>query len=67
MDGKGRDWITFLLKRRWCSVKHEWLYMHEFQTVPELYAGLNEYFEFYNTEWPHQSLSYKTPQAIHFA
>ena len=27
---------------------YEWLYMHEFRTVPELRAGLEEYFEFYN-------------------
>ena len=43
------------------------VYTLEFQTVPELYAGLGEYFEFYNTERLHQSLNYKTPQAIHFA
>ena len=67
MDGKGRALDNILVERLWRSVKHEWLYLHEFQTVPELDAGLNEYFTFYNTERLHQSLSYKMPQAIHFA
>ncbi|KEQ16114.1 integrase [Endozoicomonas montiporae] len=67
MDGKGRALDNIFVERLWRSVKHEWLYTHEFKTVPELYTGLDEYFEFYNTERLHQSLSYKTPQAIHFA
>ena len=41
--------------------------MHEFRTEPELRAGLDGYFEFYNVERLHQSLGYKTPQAVHFA
>ena len=67
MDGKGRALDNIFVERLWRSVKHEWLYLHEFQTVPELSAGLKEYFEFYNAERLHQSLGYKTPQAIHFA
>lgn len=67
MDGKGRALDNVFVERFWRSVKYEWLYMHEFQTVPELRAGLEEYFEFYNVERLHQSLGYKTPQAIHFA
>ena len=67
MDGTGRALDNIFVERLWRSVKYEWLYTHEFQTVPELFTGLDEYFEFYNTERLHQSLSYKTPQAIHFA
>ena len=67
MDGKGRALANIFVERLWRSVKYEWLYRHEFRTVPELRAGLEEYFEFYNVERLHQSLGYKTPQAIHFA
>ncbi len=67
MDGKGRALDNIFIERFWRSVKYEWLYMYEFRTVLELYAGLEEYFQFYNTERLHQSLHYKTPQAIHFA
>ena len=67
MDGKGRALDNIFVERLWRSVKYEWLYTHDFQTVSELRAGLDEYFEFYNTERLHQSLNYQTPQAIHFA
>ena len=46
MDGKGRVLDNIFVGRLWRSVKYEWLHMHEFQTVPELHAGLDEYFEF---------------------
>uniref|UniRef100_UPI0040578B19 integrase core domain-containing protein n=1 Tax=Candidatus Electrothrix sp. TaxID=2170559 RepID=UPI0040578B19 len=31
------------------------------------YHGLEEYFSFYNTRRPHQSLGYKSPEDIHFS
>jgi putative transposase len=67
MDGKGRALDNVFVERLWRSVKYEWLYTHEFQTVPELHNGMSDYFDFYNTERLHQSLDYRTPQAIHFA
>jgi putative transposase len=33
--------------------------------VPQLEKGLHEYFELYNYERPHQSLSYQTPAEVH--
>ena len=33
--------------------------------VPQLEKGLHEYFELYNHERPHQSLSYQTPAEVH--
>ena len=33
--------------------------------MPELQLGLTEYFEFYNTERTHQSLSYSTPDQVY--
>jgi putative transposase len=33
----------------------------------QLYGGLKEYFRFYNTERPHQSLDYKTPEYMYKA
>ncbi|MCI5208069.1 MAG: hypothetical protein D3910_22550, partial [Candidatus Electrothrix sp. ATG2] len=32
----------------------------------ELYYGLEEYFSFYNTRRPHQSLGYRFPEDIHY-
>ena len=35
------------------------------RTVPDLVAGLNAYFRFYNDERLHQSLGYRTPASVH--
>jgi len=47
-------------------VKHEKIFLEEFETVTELLAGLKEYFEFYNFDRPHQSLARKTPAEIYW-
>ena len=56
MDGKGRCVHNIFIERLWRSMKYEKIFLEEFETVPELLAGLKEYFEFYNFERPHQSL-----------
>jgi putative transposase len=67
MDGKGRVLDNIFVERLWHSVKQEMLYLWEFNTVSELYEGLQSYFDFYNNERLNQSLNYATPQAMHFA
>ena len=47
------------------SVKYECVYIHIFEDGVKLYEGLQEYFRFYNTERPHQSLDYKTPEWVY--
>jgi putative transposase len=49
------------------SLKYENIYIREYASVAELIAGLCAYFQFYNTERPHQSLDYRTPAEVHFA
>jgi transposase InsO family protein len=56
--------ITFFGSRR--SVKYEDIYLKDYGTVPELDAGLTDYFRFYNHERLHQSLDYRTPAELHF-
>lgn len=67
MDGRGRALDNIFVERLWRSVKYECVYLNEFGTVPELYAGLEQYFSFYNERRIHQSLGYKTPKKIHYA
>lgn len=43
MDGLGRARDKVFVKRVWCSVKHEDVYLHSNQTVPELYRSLIRY------------------------
>jgi putative transposase len=67
MDGRGRALDNIFVERLWRSVKYECVYLNEFGTVPELHAGLEQYFKFYNERRLHQSLGYKTPKKVHYA
>ena len=62
MCGKGRALDNVFIERLWRSVKQEYVYLNPCLTGQELWRGLSEYFQFYNTERPHQSLNY-LPQA----
>jgi putative transposase len=53
MDGRGRWMDNVLIERLWRSVKHEWVLLHEYNTIPELEALLSEWIERYNTWRPH--------------
>ena len=65
MDGRGRALDNIFVERLWRSVKYEEVYLHDYATVPEAILGLKKYFAFYNTERPHQSLDYQTPQEVY--
>lgn len=60
-DGKGRWMDNVFIERLWRSVKYEDLYLKDYCSVQDLRLGLNQYFEFYNYERPHQSPGGKTP------
>jgi putative transposase len=65
MDGRGRALDNVFIERLWRTVKYEWLYLHGYDTVPELHAGLTSYFHFYNEVRRHQSLGYRTPAEVY--
>lgn len=65
MDGRGRALDNIFVERLWRSVKHEDVYLKGYTTLPELLPGLAEYFVFYNMERTHQSLGYRTPDAVY--
>lgn len=67
MDGRGRALDNIFIERLWRTVKYEDIYLKDYAIVPELDAGLTNYFRFYNDERPHQSLDYRTPAEVHFA
>ena len=66
MDGRGRVMDNIFIERLWRSLKYEDIYIKEYETVKQLYQGLEQYFDFYNYERPHQSLGYKTPAMVYF-
>lgn len=65
MDGRGRALDNVFVERLWRSVKYENIYLNDYQSVSDLYAGLDEYFQFYNHERPHSSLDGRTPAEVH--
>lgn len=67
MDGKGRALDNIFIERLWRSVKYEDIYLKDYDSVPLLYAGLDNFFQFYNYERPHQSLGKATPAEVHYA
>lgn len=65
MDGKGRALDNVFVERLWRSVKYEEVYLHDYATGAECYAGLNTYLRFYCEERPHQALAYRTPAEVY--
>ena len=65
MDGSGRCFDNIFVERLWRSVKHEDIYLHDYETVGEVRAGLGRYFPIYNDERLHQSLDYQTPGQVY--
>jgi putative transposase len=65
MDGRGRVFDNIFVERLWRSVKHEDVYLKGYASMSELQLGLNEYFVFYNSERPHQSLGQTAPDVVY--
>jgi putative transposase len=56
-DGRGRALDNVFVERLWRSVKYEDIYIKDYETVPELEAGLAAYFRFYDrASYCHTSL-----------
>lgn len=67
MDGRGRALDNVFVERLWRSVKYEDIYLKGYEDLYQAEDGLGLYFEFYNTNRPHQSLSYRRPKEVHFS
>lgn len=66
MDGRGRVYDNIFIERLWRSVKYEEVYLHDYGAVNMAHTRLGQYFEYYNTERPHQALEYNTPADVYF-
>jgi putative transposase len=63
-DGRGRALDNVMVERLWRTVKYEDIYLRDYGDLAEARAGLSRYFEFYNTERPHQALDNRTPLEV---
>lgn len=66
MDGRGRVFDNIFIERLWRTVKYDKVYLNDWCQVWEAKEGMDEYFSFYNTERPHQSLQNATPAEVHY-
>ena len=66
MDGRGRCFDNIFTERLWRSLKYEEVYLKDYEGVPQAREGIGSYLSFYNQERLHQSLSYRTPEEVHF-
>lgn len=66
MDGKGRWMDNVFIERLWRSVKYEEVYLHAYENGSQARAGLEAYFEYYNTGRGHQGLAGRTPDQVYF-
>lgn len=67
MSGKGRCWDNIFVERLWRTLKQEEVYLKNYATGLEAKQGLDWYFNFYNTERIHTSLTQKVPKEVYFA
>jgi putative transposase len=65
MDGRGRALDNIFSERLWRSVKYEEVYLKDYASGADAFAGLKAYFEFYNCVRLHQSLGYSTPESVY--
>lgn len=61
MDGKKRALDNIFIERLWRSVKYDYVYINPANDGNELYAGLAEYFEYYNHQQCHQGIGRRVP------
>jgi putative transposase len=66
MDGTGCWRDNVFVERLWRSVKYEEVYLHAYDTVSDVRAGLSRYFQFYNQRRPHEALARRTPDSVFF-
>jgi putative transposase len=66
-DGKGRALDNVFVERFWRSVKYEEVYLKDYESVEDARRNLSAYITFYNRERLHQSLGYRTPEAVYLA
>ncbi len=61
--GSYRD--NVFIERLWRTVKYEEVYLKAYRDGRDTRICIGNYFRFYNTKRPHQSLGYRTPAEMY--
>lgn len=67
MDGRGRALDNVFIERFWRTLKYEYIYINDFETVWDLEEGLSEWIDYYCNHRPHSALDYRCPAEMYFA
>jgi len=67
MDGRGGAMDNIFAERSWRSVKYEEVDLKEYESPRDAKRGIGSYLNFHNRRRPHQSLGYKTSEAVYYA
>lgn len=65
MDGIGRCKDNIYVERTWRTLKYEWIFLREYESLEQLENSLGSFVEFFNNERIHQALGYKTPEEVY--
>ena len=66
MDGRGRCQDNILVERLWWTLKHQYIYLHAFDTGKALRQGLRRWIGYYNYERGHSALDDRTPDEVYY-
>ena len=66
MDGRGRCQDNIFVERLWWTLKHQYIYLHSFDTGKALRRGLAWWIRYYNQERGHSSLDDRTPDEVYY-
>ncbi len=64
MDGRGRCQDNIFVERLWWTLKHQYIYLHAFDTGKALRQGLGRWLDYYNHQRGHSSLDDRTPDEV---
>ena len=66
MDHRGRCFDNIFIERLWRSVKHEEIYLHDYQSPAEARNSIAKYFDLYNNQRLHQAIGYLPPVEVYY-
>ena len=65
MNGKGRSIDNIVIERFFRTLKHNNIYISDYQSIKDLKQGVSEYIYKYNFKRFHSSLNYKKPMNVY--
>ena len=66
MDGRGRCQDNIFVERLWWTLKHQYIYLHSFDTGKALRQGLGDWIRYYNYDRGHSALDDRTPDEVYY-